>query len=180
LGVPQFNGAAGAFAAILGGNSNFVCDDDSAIGTGEENQITSSGADSAQNSFIGGGSLHLITAAESIVGAGFHNLVSGYAAVVSGGYENSASGFYGSVAGGYHNDATAMAAAVGGGSSSSATGSYATIPGGYLNAANGKGSFAAGTRAKARHDGAFVWSDSAGTVTVQAFTCPPTPRVRRV
>ena len=35
----------------------------------------------------------------------------------------------------------------------------ATVPGGRLNAAAGFNSFAAGNRAKANHDGAFVWAD---------------------
>jgi hypothetical protein len=40
-----------------------------------------------------------------------------------------------------------------------ARGEYATIPGGFKNAAAGIGSFAAGTLADARTNGAFVWSD---------------------
>jgi len=72
------------------------------------------------------------------------------------------------VAGGYHNFAIGTAAAIGGGGTNAARGQYATIPGGYLNAADGTGSFAAGTLAKARHDGAFVWSDDAGTAAVQS------------
>jgi hypothetical protein len=38
----------------------------------------------------------------------------------------------------------------------------------HLNAANGMGSFAAGSQAKARHNGAFVWSDNAGMAPVQS------------
>jgi hypothetical protein len=40
--------------------------------------------------------------------------------------------------------------------------SYATIPGGNNNTANGAYSFAAGTQARANHQGAFVWADSVG------------------
>jgi hypothetical protein len=49
---------------------------------------------------------------------------------------------------------------VGGGLSNSADGSYSVVPGGHLNSATGSFSFAAGRRAKANHDGAFVWADS--------------------
>src|SRR5262249_10122041 len=38
---------------------------------------------------------------------------------------------------------------------------YATVPGGVNNTAAGYSSFAAGRRAKANHQGAFVWADSA-------------------
>lgn len=51
-------------------------------------------------------------------------------------------------------------ATVGGGGGNTASGFYATIPGGSDNIAEGSFSFAAGKRAKANHDGAFVWGDS--------------------
>ena len=41
-----------------------------------------------------------------------------------------------------------------------ASGNSSTVPGGQLNTAAGDYSFAAGRRAKANHDGAFVWADS--------------------
>jgi hypothetical protein len=49
---------------------------------------------------------------------------------------------------------------VSGGYNCSATGRDATVPGGFQNAASGGYSLAAGQRAKANHDGAFVWADS--------------------
>ena len=51
-------------------------------------------------------------------------------------------------------------ATVGGGSYNVSSGWAATVPGGYQNMAGGLGSFAVGRRAKAVHDGAFVWGDS--------------------
>jgi hypothetical protein len=42
------------------------------------------------------------------------------------------------------------------------TGLYASIPGGRENVAQGAYSFAAGYKARALHNGAFVWSDSTG------------------
>jgi hypothetical protein len=61
---------------------------------------------------------------------------------------------------GFPNQVTADYATVGGGSSNTASGQAATVPGGWANAAAGDYSFAAGRRAKAYHDGAFVWADS--------------------
>lgn len=78
---------------------------------------------------------------------------------MGGGDTNTASGSAATVAGGYHN-AASQYATVGGGHSNVASGQYATVPGGLLNSAGGYTSFAAGRRAKANHDGSFVWGDS--------------------
>ncbi len=53
---------------------------------------------------------------------------------------------------------------IGGGTSNLAKGLYAAIPGGWENIAKGMGSLAAGSYAKASHDGSFVWSDYRGGV----------------
>ncbi len=54
--------------------------------------------------------------------------------------------------------------AIGGGSGNAigASGLHGAIPGGFSNTVNGAFGFAAGHRAKATHDGSFVWSDAAG------------------
>jgi hypothetical protein len=49
---------------------------------------------------------------------------------------------------------------VGGGQGNSSHGLAATIPGGSFNYASGAYGFAAGRRARALHDGAFVWADA--------------------
>ena len=49
---------------------------------------------------------------------------------------------------------------VGGGSGNTASGYRAVVPGGDSNTGSGANSFAAGHRAKAIHNGAFVWGDS--------------------
>ena len=66
------------------------------------------------------------------------------------------------MSGGDSNTAQGDASAIGGGEDNSigANGDWATIPGGRDNAADGNYSFAAGRRAKAYHQGAFVWADS--------------------
>ena len=75
---------------------------------------------------------------------------------------------FGTVAGGSRNQAgngngvfdDRMYATVGGGLNNTASGTGATVPGGTQNTAAGNGSFASGTRAKANHNGSFVWADS--------------------
>jgi hypothetical protein len=62
--------------------------------------------------------------------------------------------------GGYGNTASNYYATVGGGYGNTASGYGATILGGYYNTASGDYSTAAGNRAKANHNGAFVWGDS--------------------
>jgi len=49
---------------------------------------------------------------------------------------------------------------ISGGSQNTSAGTYATVSGGFFNSAAGDFSFAAGSRAKANHSGAFVWADS--------------------
>src|SRR5262249_46753914 len=58
------------------------------------------------------------------------------------------------------NTAAGPYAGVGGGFSNVASGQYAAVPGGQDNVARGIDSLAAGQRAKAAGDGAFVWADS--------------------
>jgi hypothetical protein len=79
---------------------------------------------------------------------------------IGGGQSNATNGSYPTISGGYDNAATNTGAAVGGGRTNEASGAYATIPGGYDNTALGDYSLAAGRRAQANHQGAFVWADS--------------------
>ncbi|MFO7917183.1 MAG: tail fiber domain-containing protein [Anaerolineae bacterium] len=88
-----------------------------------------------------------------------------YGATIGGGGQsgsaNQVTDNYGTVGGGMNNIAKGGGAAtVGGGAGNTASGIWATVPGGYDNEADGDDSFAAGRRAKANHDGAFVWADS--------------------
>ena len=96
----------------------------------------------------------------SSVGGGFNNDASGQGTVIDGGLQNTASGRYATVGGGSRNDAAGTNATVAGGRGNAATGDFAEIPGGRENQATGTDSFAAGRKARAVHDGAFVWGDS--------------------
>ena len=70
---------------------------------------------------------------------------------------------YATVSGGRVNTAAGTASSVSGGNNNYAGGAYASIPGGSGNRANGDYSFAAGSGAKAMHQGSFVWADSTPT-----------------
>ncbi len=64
------------------------------------------------------------------------------------------------VGGGFHNTASGEHSTVSGGAQNTASGGFSTVPGGLFNVASGDMSFAAGRRAQANHQGAFVWADS--------------------
>ena len=153
------NDANGILSTVGGGSMNHAIGNGSAVGGGEAN---SAGND---NAAIGGGIGNFANGTASVVGGGGHNRAYGeYSVVVGGGGEtpadtNSAGGNYSAVGGGTRNSTGGLAATVGGGSINHAQGSGATVPGGENNDAMGDGSFAAGTRAKANHWGAFVWAD---------------------
>ena len=91
---------------------------------------------------------------------GTGNTVSGLDAAVGGGRDNTGSGYFSAVGGGYTNTASAFYSTVAGGGLNLSSGSYSTVPGGYQNTAAGDYSLAAGYRAKANHNGTFVWADS--------------------
>ena len=94
------------------------------------------------------------------VGGGGHNTAAGPEATVGGGYQNTAVGIEATVGGGGLNTAEGEVATVGGGNLNTASGIGGTVPGGMGNTALGAFSFAAGRRAKANHQGSFVWGDS--------------------
>ena len=107
---------------------------------------------------IGGISDNIVTAGvrgASIGGGGGtapnHNRVTDDYSTVGGGHDNQAGDDAGTVD-------DAEYATVGGGRGNTASGEYATVPGGYLNVARGHASFAGGKRARANHQGSFVWA----------------------
>lgn len=96
------------------------------------------------------------------VGGGLNNTASGSGspATIGGGSGNIASGFFATISGGEQNRASGSDSTVVGGSNNSASGQFATILGGDLNRATEASTLAAGHRAGAFHQGAFVWGDS--------------------
>jgi hypothetical protein len=130
------------FNATVGGGSTNTASGHSSTIAGGINNITA-----ASRGTICGGESNEITSTgnNSFIGAGFDNVASNGNCVVAGGFVNTASG---------------NASTVGGGSTNVASGTGATVPGGVGCTASGSHSFAAGRRAKADANGAFVWGDS--------------------
>ncbi|MDX1746469.1 MAG: hypothetical protein R3324_11075, partial [Halobacteriales archaeon] len=107
---------------------------------------------------IGGGAANSVSNPYGTVSGGFLN-TAGEGAAVGGGAENTASAGA-TVGGGEGNTASALYATVSGGNNNTASEFVATVAGGSNNTASGRYSFAAGSEAKARHRGSFVWNDS--------------------
>jgi trimeric autotransporter adhesin len=169
VGGGRTNIASGLFASSGGGASNIVSGYSAVVGGGWFNRATNFYA------AVGGGRFNTARGVSSTIAGGFSNdgsgsgstiaggddnAASGSSATVGGGDENTSSGSASTIAGGYQNRATNIWSTVGGGSGNLASGYSATVPGGFQNTAQGSFSFAAGYRAKAIHDGSFVWADS--------------------
>jgi hypothetical protein len=156
--------ATGNFATLAGGHSNRIQGaGSSVIGGGWANLIEGSGniLGGHYNSIYGNGSIvggwdNTIEPAAGIgvgrggfIGGGWLNTISSNAlhAIVNGGEGNTNNGWWSSIGGGLNNRIGAEAG-------------LAVIPGGNLNVADRPLTFAAGYRAKAMHQGTFVWADS--------------------
>ncbi len=97
---------------------------------------------------ISGGSLNIASGEYATVGGGDNNIASENGATVGGGFNNVAGTLDG------------LGATVSGGLNNTASGQDATVPGGREDTASADCAFAAGQRAKAIHQSAFVWADS--------------------
>jgi hypothetical protein len=133
---------AGGYFNAVGTNASFTT-----IGGGYHNAILSNGGSDT----IAGGESNTNGSYRSTIGGGWLNQIgtTSWEATIAGGSVNSigTNSAYGAIGGGRQNSIATGAA-------------YSTVPGGLQNAANAYYSFAAGRRAKANHQGSFVWADS--------------------
>jgi hypothetical protein len=119
--------------------------------------------DNSSGSFIGAGSANIIRSDvyDSVIGGGYGNIVMASDAVIVGGLHSTNAGPGAAIGGGNANLITDGGAdgVIGGGAGNRVSARGATVPGGYGNSADGEASLAAGYRAKANHNGTFVWGD---------------------
>lgn len=155
------------FSSIGGGHRNLIDGsagiDRSGITIGGGTDITASN----DNVTVGGGAGHVASGRYSTIGGGNYCTASGYASFIGGGDQHTASGACAVVVGGgvphtfaERNVASGGASFIGAGRRNVTSGEMSSIPGGLANEASGRYSFSSGRRAKAIHDGAFVWGDS--------------------
>ena len=142
--------------------NNVVYDDYGTIGGGGGNVVGIDDANTTNQPFAtdGGGQDNTASSYGSTVSGGISNISSQSAATIGGGGLNTASGVDATVSGGSSNTAGGDYATVAGGSNNNASANFSTVSGGDNNTATGLYSFAAGLKASASHDGAFVWADS--------------------
>jgi hypothetical protein len=158
----------GGFVTIAGGSENQAAGFVASIAGGDFNNA------SGDRSFIGGGNGHIASATASAIAGGLSNRAHGFAsfagggqdntasgdrAVVGGGLSSVASGPFATISGGIFNQAAGYGATVVGGDANIASGQWSSVLGGIDNQATALGAFAAGSRARAVHEGSFVWSD---------------------
>ena len=138
----------------------------------------------AEAAFIGAGANNVVGvgAGWSAIPAGVGNAVSMPLATICGGQSNSIAANTCTIGGGHLNAiqnradnsiigggsfntvrSSALASVVAGGTLNTAGGVFASVPGGLQNLAGGDYSFAGGRRAKAIHEGTFIWADSTDT-----------------
>jgi len=164
---------SGASSTIGGGQENVIQSGSTAtIAGGSQNTMTN-----ATWSFIGGGFDNRIEGSSGVIAGGLFNDISSQSSgFIGGGALNQLGGtnhtggstgvsnVHNAIAGGVLNWIAEGAAAsfIGGGRNNFISNgvSFATVPGGQDNRAGGDYSFAAGRRAKADQEGAFVWADS--------------------
>jgi hypothetical protein len=142
----------GVYGAVIGGGgdlgfTNRVTDNGSVVVGGHDNQAGDN-AGTTSDRF------------GAVVVGGSTNSAQGFQAFIGGGQGNIVTGIRGVVVGGGFNSVPGLASVVGGGSGNSSNGEYATIPGGRNNQTGANYAFAAGRRAIANFEGAFVWGDS--------------------
>ena len=143
------NAVLADFGSIGGGYVNMVQANATAstIGGGYDNTI----ATFAYDSTIGGGGQNTLqpNAFDSTIGGGHFNTSFATESTIGGGYFNTIrpSAHYSSISGGAYHTIQDSA-------------QFATIPGGDNDSVAGSYGFAAGRRAQANHQGAFVWGDS--------------------
>ena len=152
------------FATIGGGRANRVERRHGTVGGGINNRV------SGQSGSVAGGSGNRADGDFGTVAGGTDNAAAERHATVGGGHTNAALAEASTVGGGRENRVAGLAGTIAGGALNRADGDYAAIPGGLDNEASARGGFAAGTHAKSRHPGAFVWAD--GTQADFASTAP--------
>ncbi|MDI6804430.1 MAG: tail fiber domain-containing protein [Bacteroidota bacterium] len=144
IGGGKMNTASGGIATIAGGWSNTASGWHTAVGGGGFNS-----ARGIYSVVCGGGGLNPVDS----------NSALGDASTIGGGSANKANGSNATIGGGAYNTTSANYTTIGGGYNNTASNHFATVVGGRDNTASGQYSFASGRRAKANHDGAFVWAD---------------------
>ena len=159
LGAGRNQAMRGTVSAVISGGGsldtpNLVRGSYGTIGGGVGNEAGD------EYATVSGGFGNRAKGFDTTIGGGQDNEAAGSGSTISGGFTNRASGPFSTIGGGADNQAAGNVAVVSGGFGNRANGAYATVVGGTQNEAAADYTQASGRRAKARHPGAWVWSDS--------------------
>ncbi len=146
--------ASGDYSTVGGGQFNIASGEASTVGGGSDNDA------GGNHSTVGGGLVNISNGFISTIGGGESNNATGDHSTVGGGEANTADGYFSTVSGGSSNLASGNSSTVIGGGINVASGNYSTVVGGHSNVASGTYSLAGGNKAKANHDGTFIWGDN--------------------
>lgn len=157
----EFDTASGNWSTVGGGARNLGSGLYATVAGGDSNTVTSDYGTS------GGGTRNIVMGNFSVISGGYRNVTGNVShnSVVGGGFDNQIYAPSGTISGGVTNRVGGDYSTVGGGTLNQAFGDYSVIPGGRQCAAYGNNSFACGTGAYTPHDGMFVWSDNASTIS---------------
>jgi hypothetical protein len=165
-----------AYAAIVYGYGNEICDAVSSIVGGYTN-IISSGGDTAQDSFIGGGYTNTITggAQYGFIGGGHSNTLTGLTGAMSGGYNNTDAGTDGMLGAGESNDITSAGfdAVIGGGSTNKVSAEDGFLGGGVNNIVSAQYGAITGGNANTVSGSAAVIGGGQGSYAEGAYATVP-------
>jgi hypothetical protein len=156
------NSAPGDYAVVSGGDDNIAAENYATIGGGRNNRVEGRYAVVCGGGNNAPGDGNNASGDNSFIGGGQRNEASEEYSVVSGGRDNRAAHNC-VISGGMHNVASNGESTVGGGHNNLAIGTASTVPGGRDNTASGDNSLAAGTMAKAHHNGSIVLAASFAT-----------------
>jgi hypothetical protein len=160
------NRATNNYATVGGGYQNLASGN--ANGTGDSATVAGGYQNAAlgNNAVVAGGYFNLARGDNTAIGGGWlHTNETGFG-VIGGGQQNRLESFarFSVISGGDHNTVSSNStySVISGGSTNrvGTNAPFATILGGYSNAVTAPYGTASGRRAKANHQGSFVWADS--------------------
>ncbi len=149
-----------AGTVIAGGTLNYAYGPQATVGGGYIDSVI------GDHSTVCGGAFNTARGQNAVICGGYENTIFATSAAIGGGKNNTVNSYYSAIGGGILNTIMGEGAyigrysVIGGGRSNYTDGEYSTIPGGDACSTFADHTFAAGRRAKALHDGCFVWADS--------------------
>lgn len=181
IGGGNGNVVAAPFGTVGGGQQNTSSWTYATIGGGYQNLASGNFSGSGDSATVAGGWRNAAVGNNAVVGGGAENYASGDNAAIAGGVLNTNQTGYGFIGGGNQNliepfsrfsligggdhhtiHSNSLYAVIAGGQANviGTNATFGMVLGGFANEVRATNALAAGRRAKALHQGSFVWADS--------------------